>query len=75
MNKRQQAHVNYYLERLDYWETHKRTGTTSRLLAARDADEKHPLRTEEEATDVVEHLRRLEERQVAGDLSTPLPPA
>ena len=60
MNERQQAHVDYYLERLAYWETRKRTGTSARMLAARDADEAHPLRSEEEAAEVIEHLRRLE---------------
>ena len=60
MNERQQAHVDYYLERLEHWRTHKPTQSTARLLAARDADLAHPLMTEEEATEVVEHLRRLE---------------
>lgn len=36
-----------------------------RLLAARDADEAHPLRTEEEATEVVDYLSRLELEQSA----------
>lgn len=66
MNERQRAHINYYTERLKYWEGRKPTQTTARLLAARDADEAHPLRTEEEATEVVEHLRRLE-REQAGE--------
>ena len=65
MNERQQAHVDYYLERLEYWRTHKPNQSTARLLAARDADEAHPLRSEEEASQVVEYLRTLEERQPA----------
>jgi hypothetical protein len=60
MNERQQAHVAHYLERLAYWRERKPTVSTPRMLAARDADEAHPLRTEDEATEVIEHLRRLE---------------
>jgi len=60
MNERQQSHVDFYLERLDYWRTHRPHNPTARLLAAREADEAHPLRTEEEATEVVEYLRQLE---------------
>jgi hypothetical protein len=60
MNERQQAHLDYYLQRLEHWMGRKPTYSTARLLAARDADEAHPLRTEEEATEVVEHLWRLE---------------
>lgn len=60
MNERQQAHIYFYLERLEYWKGLKPQCSTARLLAARDADEAHPLRTEEEATEVVEHLWRLE---------------
>jgi hypothetical protein len=37
-----------------------RTRSGGRLLAARDADGAHPLRTEEEAAEVVEYLQRLE---------------
>jgi hypothetical protein len=33
------------------------------MLAARDADHGHPLRSEEEGTEVFEYLRRLEEEQ------------
>jgi hypothetical protein len=65
MNERQQAHVDFYLERLDYWKARKHDGTTAGMLAARDADEAHPLRTEEEAAEVVEYLRRLEQEQSA----------
>lgn len=60
MNERQQTHIDFYLQRLDYWRTHRPNQSTARLLAARDADEAHPLRTEEEATEVVEYLWQLE---------------
>jgi hypothetical protein len=60
MNERQHAHVAFYLRRLDYWQSRKPHHSTARLLAARDADEARPLRTEEEATEVVEYLHRLE---------------
>jgi hypothetical protein len=66
MNERQQSHVDYYLERLVYWKSRKPVSSNARLLAARDADEAHPLRTEEEATEVVEYLWRLEREQAAG---------
>jgi hypothetical protein len=66
MNERQQSHIAFYLERLGYWKQRRPTGSTARLLAARDADEAHPLRTEEEATEVVEYLWRLEREQAAG---------
>lgn len=66
VNERQQAHINFYLERLNYWRGHKPNGSTARLLAARDADEAHPLRSEEEATEVVEYLWRLEREQSTG---------
>lgn len=65
MNERQRAHIDFYLARLEYWQSHRPHHSTARLLAARDADEKHPLRTEEEATEVVEYLRRLEGEQAA----------
>jgi hypothetical protein len=66
MNERQQSHIDHYLERLEQWKGHRPTKSTARLLAARDADEAHPLRTEQEATEVVEYLRWLEQEQVAG---------
>jgi hypothetical protein len=47
-------------------EVRKPTYSTARLLAARDAGEAHPLRTEEEATAVVEYLWRVEREQSAG---------
>jgi hypothetical protein len=60
MNERQMAHIDFYLERLDYWMRLKPQYSTARMLAARDADEAHPLRSESEAKEVVEHLWRLE---------------
>lgn len=60
MNERRQAHVDFYLQQLEYWKGRKPSSSTARLLAARDADEGHPLRTEEEATEVVEYPWRLE---------------
>ena len=65
MNERQQAFVAFYLERLAYRRSHPPHHSTARLLAARDADEAHPLRTEEECPEVFDHLRRLEEEQAA----------
>lgn len=65
MNERQQSHIDFYLQRLEYWKGRKPAYSTARLLAARDADEKHPLRTEDEATEVVEYLRRLERERPA----------
>ena len=65
MNERQQSHINFYLQRLEYWRRRKPAYSTARLLAARDADEAHPLRTEEEATEVVEYLWLLEREQDA----------
>jgi hypothetical protein len=60
MNERQQAHIEHYLRRLEYWKARKPTQSTAQMLAARDADEEHPLRSEEECQEVVEYLRRLE---------------
>lgn len=65
MNERQQAQIDFYLQRLEYWNGRKPASSTARLLAARDADEAHPLRTEEEATEVVEYLWRLEREHTA----------
>jgi hypothetical protein len=67
MNERQWSHIEYYLQRLEYWRGRKPNGSTAQIFAARDADEAHPLRTEEEATEVVEYLWRLEREQVAGN--------
>ncbi len=66
MNERQQAHIDYYLQRLEHWKGRKPAYSTARLLAARDADDAHPLRTEEEATEVVEYLWQLEREQHDG---------
>lgn len=38
MNERQQAHIDYFLERIEYWRRLKRDDTVARMLAARDAD-------------------------------------
>ena len=65
MNERQQSHIDHYLQRLEHWRKRKPAYSTARLLAARDADEAHPLRTEEEATEVVEYIWRLEREQAA----------
>jgi hypothetical protein len=67
MNERQQSHIDYYLRRLEYWQGRMPAASTPRLLAARDADEAHPLRSEEEAAEVVAYLRRLELEQNAED--------
>ena len=65
MNERQQAHITYFLERAEYWRGLKREYWAARMLAARDADHSHPLRTEEEGTEVFDYLRGLEEEQAA----------
>jgi hypothetical protein len=62
MNERQQAHVDYFLGRFDYWSGLRRDYWSARMLAARDADHAHPLRSEEEGAEVFEHLRRLKPR-------------
>lgn len=53
MNERQQAHIDYFLERVEYWKGQKRDYWVARMLAARDADHAHPLRSEEEGSEVV----------------------
>jgi len=65
MNERQQAHITYFLERVEYWRDPKRDYWAARMLAARDADHAHPLRSEEEGSEVFDYLRRLEEEQAA----------
>lgn len=65
MNERQQAHVDYFLERLGYWENKKPDRWHARLLAARDADNTYPLRTEEEGTEVFDYLNKLERESIA----------
>jgi hypothetical protein len=61
MNERQQAHISYFLERIEYWQSLKRHYWAARMLAARDADHAHPLRTQEEGTEVFDYLRGLEQ--------------
>ena len=65
MNERQQAHINYFLERVEYWRDLRRDYWAARMLAARDADHAHPLRSEEEGSEVFDYLRQLEEEQPA----------
>jgi hypothetical protein len=65
MNERQQVHIDYYLQRLEYWRGRKPAYPAARGLVARDADEAHPLRTEEETMEVVDYLWRLEREQAA----------
>ena len=65
MNERQQAHITFFLERVEYWKVLGREYWAARMLAARDADHAHPLRTEEEGSEVFDCLRRLEEEQAA----------
>ena len=66
MNERQRAHIDHYLQRLEYWKDRRPAHSTARLLAAHDADDAQPLRTEEEATEVVGYLWRLERGQSTG---------
>lgn len=61
MNDRQQAHIDYFLERIEYWRERKRDEAVARMLAARDADDAHPLRTEEEGSEVFEYLLLLDQ--------------
>ena len=65
MNERQQSHVDYFLERITYWRGLGRDETGARMLAARDADLAHPLRTEEEGTEVFDFLFRPESERTA----------
>jgi hypothetical protein len=65
VNERQQAHIDYFLNRIEYWKGLKRDYRVARMLAARDADHEHPLRSEEEGAEVFEYLSRLEQRQSA----------
>jgi hypothetical protein len=66
MGGRRQAHIAYYLRRLEYWKGRKPAYSAVRLLAARDADEAHPPRTGEEGTEVTEYLWRLGGDRTAG---------
>lgn len=63
MNERQRAHIAYFLERIEHWKGIKRDYWTARMLAARDADHAHPLRSEEEGSEVFDYLQRLEQEQ------------
>ena len=65
MNERQQSHIDYFFERNEYWRSLKRDAASARMLAARDADHAHPLRSEEEGSEVFDYLRRLEQGQSA----------
>ncbi len=47
VNERQRSHIDFYLKRLGYWEGRRPASSTAHLLAARNADEAHPLRSEE----------------------------
>jgi hypothetical protein len=65
MNDVQRGHIEYYLERLAHWGKDKERrwhAWSARLLAARDADERYPLRNEREASQVFEYLREVESR-------------
>jgi hypothetical protein len=61
MNERQQSHIDYFLQRIEYWRRLKRDETVARMLAARDSDHSHPLKSEEEGSEVFDYLRRLEQ--------------
>jgi len=65
MNVRQQSHIDYFLERVEHWKGLGRDYWAARMLAARDADHKYPLRSEEEGSELLDYLRRLEEEQAA----------
>lgn len=63
MNERQRTHIDYFLGRVEYWRGLGRDYWPARMLAARDADLAHPLRSEEEGSEVFDYLRWLEEEQ------------
>lgn len=65
MNERQQAHIDCFLESIEYWKSRNYDGTAARMLAARDADQAHPMWDEEEAVEAFTYLRELERGQVA----------
>ena len=67
MNERQQSHIDFFLKRIEYWKGLKRDYWAARMLAARDADLSHPLRSEEEGSEVFDYLRRLEQEQCADE--------
>ena len=65
MSERQQAHIDYFLVRVEYWKGLGRDYRAARMLAARDADHAHPLRSEGEGSEAFDYLRRLEEEGAA----------
>lgn len=65
MNDRQRAHIDYFLGRVEYWKGLGRDYWAARMLAARDADHTHPLRIEEEGSEVFDYLRCLKEEEAA----------
>ena len=60
LNERQRGHVDYFLERLAHWKSVREQESMCRMMAVRDADEKYPLRSEEEAREVFTYLERVE---------------
>lgn len=67
MNERQQSHINHFNERLAHYLKVRKEKWEARLLAARDADEAFPLRSEEEAAEVVAFLHGQHEKRVTSD--------
>ena len=65
MNDRQQAHIDYFLGRVEHRKGLGRDYWAARMLAARDGDHAHPLRSEEEGSEVFDYLRLLEEEEAA----------
>lgn len=63
MDERRRAHIDYFLGRVEYWRGLGRDYRPARMLAARDADDTHPLRTEDEGSEVFDYLRLLEEQE------------
>ncbi|MET0623601.1 MAG: hypothetical protein ABW250_11525 [Pyrinomonadaceae bacterium] len=59
MNERQRAHVDYFFERIGYWRRLDREEAMARMLAVRDADHVHPLRSEEEGSEIFDYLPQL----------------
>lgn len=73
MNGRQQSHIDYFFERIEYWRGLRRDEATARMLAARDADHAHPLKSEEEGSEVFDYLRQ-SEREESAEESRPRSP-
>lgn len=63
MNERQQSHIDYLIERSEYWHGLNRQEATSRMLAARDAVHVLPLRSAEEGSEVFYYLHGFEQEQ------------